>query len=87
MGTVVGSNSSGDYDLARGLSLYDMSGDLPARGRELWERIEPESISIAREFWTRYARSPELKQPFDLSRVDDHAAKIQPYFAMKFSRV
>ena len=28
MGTVVGSNISGEYDVARGLALYDPAGDL-----------------------------------------------------------
>ena len=87
MGTVVGSNESGDYDLARGLALYDPAADLAQRSRELWSRLEAESLAIAREFWVRYARSPELSVPFDLGQLDEHAARIQPYIAMKFSAI
>jgi methyl-accepting chemotaxis protein len=87
MGTAVGSNNSGEYDLARGLALYDPNGDLPERSRDLWSRLEADSTTIAREFWVRYAQSPELSAPFDLSKLDDHATRIQPYIAMKFSRI
>ncbi len=87
MGTVVGSNISGEYDVARGLSLYDPAGDLPTRSRDLWARLEADSLSLAREFWARYAQSPELKTPFDQARIDDYAAKIQPYIATKFSSI
>ncbi len=87
MGTVVGSNSNGEYDLARGLALYDSAGDLAQRSRELWSLLEADSFEMAREFWARYARSPELSVPFDLVQIDDHAAKIQPFVAMKFARI
>jgi len=87
MGTVVGSNISGDYDVTRGLALYDPAGDLAHRSRELWSRLEGDSITMAREFWARYAQSPELAVPFDTSKLDEYAAKIQPYIAMKFSRI
>ena len=87
MGTVVGSNISGEYDVARGLALYDPAGDLPDRSRDLWSRLEADSATMARDFWARYAQSPELKEPFDLARLDEHAARIQPYMAMKFSAI
>ena len=87
MGTVVGSNISGVYDLARGLVLYDPAGDLADRSRDLWTRLEPDSLAMAREFWVCYARSPELKAPFDQTRLDDYAARIQPYIAKKFSNL
>ena len=87
MGTVVGSNSGSDYDVARGLALYDPAGDLAHRSRELWSQLEADSLAMAREFWARYAQSPELTVPFDHARLDEHAAKIQPYIAMKFARI
>jgi methyl-accepting chemotaxis protein len=87
MGTVVGSISNGEYDLARGLALYDPAGDLAQRARELWSRLEAESVEMAREFWRRYAQSPELAQPFDFNKLDEQAAKIAPYIALKFGRV
>ena len=87
MATVGGSNIGGDYDLARALALYDPAGDLPHRARELWSLLEPDSIAMARAFWSRYAQSPELPEPFELSRLDDFAAKLQPYIAMKFTAI
>ena len=87
MGTEVGSNISGEYDLARGLALYDPTGDLPDRARDLWSQLEADSISMARAFWGRYAQSPELKFPFEVARLDEYATKIQPYIALKFSAV
>ena len=87
MNTVVGSHNSGEYNVARGLALYDPAGDLVTRSRELWTRLEADSLSLAREFWTRYAQSPELKVPFDHAQLDDFAAKLQPYIAAKFSNI
>lgn len=87
METVVGSTSGGEYDVARGLALYDPAGDLPQRARELWSRLEVESIEMAREFWRRYAQSPELSVPFDHAQLDDFAAKILPFIALKFTRI
>ena len=87
MATVVGSVSGNEYDLARGLALYDLRGDLPVRARELWTRIEPGSLDMALEFWRRYAQSPELATPFDHNHLDDFAGKIQSYIALKFGRI
>ena len=87
MTNVVGSASGSDYDLARGLALYDPDGDLASRARELWTRLEPESIDMAREFWRRYARSPELATSFDHNRLEDFSVKLRPYIEMKFARI
>ena len=87
MATVGGSVSGSDYDLARGLALYDPEGDLAARARDLWTRLEPESIDMAREFWRRYARSPELATPFDHNRLEDFSVKLRLYVEMKFARI
>jgi len=62
MANVVQGNSSGEYDLARSLHLYDTSGDLPSRSRELWQLIKDDARQLAREFWRRYAISPEVKE-------------------------
>ena len=87
MGTVVGSNISGEYDLARGLALYDPAGDLASRSRELWTRLEADSLVICRAFWVRYAQSPELNTLFDHDKVDENAARSQPYVTSKFTRL
>ncbi|WP_118857795.1 methyl-accepting chemotaxis protein [Sphingomonas mesophila] len=87
MATIVGSSNGGEYDLARGLALYDVAGDLPQRARELWAYLAADSLEIAREFWRRYAQSPEVRDRFDETRIDRLAARIQPYIAAKFERV
>ncbi len=87
MATIVGSAANGEYDLGRGLALYDVAGDLPERARELWSFLAEDSIELAREFWRRYAQSPEVRDRFDEPRIDDLAAKFLPYVTMKFERV
>ena len=87
MGNVAGSVPNGEYGLARALALYDPVGDLPQRARDLWQLLAPEATEMAREFWRRYAQSPELAKPFDQSRLDDYAVKIAPYIAAKFERI
>ncbi|HVF36399.1 MAG TPA: methyl-accepting chemotaxis protein [Sphingomicrobium sp.] len=87
MSKVVQGTSSGDYDLARGLKLYDTSGDLPERARELWGFIKDDAPEMAREFWRRYAQSPEVKDQFDETKIDQLALKIVPYIAAKFERI
>src|SRR5689334_18217406 len=87
MATIVGSGENGDYDLGRSLALYDVAGDLPLRSRELWSYLADGSIEMAREFWRRYAQSPEVRDRFDDARIDSMAQKIAPYIAMKFERI
>jgi len=87
MASVVQGTSNGDYDLARGLALYDTSGDLPDRARELWAQVADEGMDLAREFWRRYARSPEVKDQFDEAKIERLAEKILPYIAAKFQRI
>ncbi|WP_309602578.1 methyl-accepting chemotaxis protein [Sphingomonas sp.] len=87
MANVVGAGSGSEYDLSRGLALYDPEGDLASRAQDLWTRLEPESIDMAREFWRRYARSPELSVPFDHGQLDEFSAKLRLYIEMKFARI
>ena len=87
MASVVQGTSNGDYDLARGLRLYDTSGDLPDRARELWAQIGSDGIEMAREFWRRYARSLEVREEFDEAKIERLAEKILPYIASKFEQV
>jgi methyl-accepting chemotaxis protein len=85
MATIVGIAGQGDYDLGRALALYDPAGDLAVRARELWSYLEADSIEMAREFWRRYAMSPEVSESFEPARIEELAARIQPYVAKKFS--
>jgi methyl-accepting chemotaxis protein len=85
MANVVQGTSNGDYDLARSLRLYDASGELPARSRELWQIIGGDAMELAREFWRRYARSPEVRDEFDDARIEKLSQKIIPYIESKFT--
>ncbi len=87
MATVVGSGLNGEYDLGRGLALYDLAGDLPIRARELWSYLADDSFEMAREFWVRYAKSPEVGEEFDSGKIEALARRIQPYVASKFERI
>ena len=85
MANVVQGTSNGDYDLARSLRLYDTGGDLPARSRELWQIIGGDAIELARQFWRRYASSPEVTDQFDDARIEQLSQKILPYIESKFT--
>jgi len=87
MANVVQGTSSGEYDLARSLRLYDTSGDLPERARELWAVISGDAKEMAREFWRRYAQSPEVKDQFDDAKIDKLADRIVPFITAKFERI
>ena len=87
MASVVQGTSDGNYDLVRGLRLYDANGDLPERARQLWAHIHDEGIEMAREFWRRYARSPELREPIDDAKVEKLAPGLVPYITNKFERI
>ncbi|MEQ7873558.1 methyl-accepting chemotaxis protein [Sphingomonas sp. ASV193] len=76
---------SGNYDLARGLRFYDPTGDLPQRARRLWDLIGHHEMQISAEFWTRYARSPEIDGKLDETRIDRLTVAILPYLRSKFS--
>src|SRR5687767_10712565 len=87
MANVVQGTSNGVYDLARSLRLYDTSGDLPQRAQELWEIIAPDAKEMAREYWRRYARSPEVSDRFDESKIEQLADKIVPFIHSKFEHI
>ena len=80
-------NSNGNYDLPRGLRLYDTSGDLPQRARALWAHIEDSGLEMAREFWRRYAQSPEVRDHIDAAKIEKLAPGIVPYIANKFTAI
>jgi len=79
--------TNGNYDLVRGLRLYDPSGDLPERARELWAHIHESGIEMAREFWRRYAQSPEVRETIDAAKIEKLSPGILPYLANKFERI
>jgi methyl-accepting chemotaxis protein len=75
-----------NYDLSKGLRFYDTSGDLPQRAAKLWTVICSAQGEMAREFWRRYARSPEIGETFDDGKIDHLANKILPFIRAKFER-
>jgi len=79
--------TNGSYDLARGLRLYDVGGDLPERARALWAIVQDDATEMAREFWRRYARSPEVHEQFDEARIDQLAQRIVPFITNKYERL
>jgi methyl-accepting chemotaxis protein len=79
--------TNGSYDLARGLRLYDVGGDLPERARALWAIVQDDATEMAREFWRRYAQSPEVKETLDAARIEELAGRIVPYITNRFARI
>ena len=62
MASVIQQGISEQYDIVRGMKLYDVTGDLPDRARQLFRIIEPELLDISREYWRRYRLSPEVRE-------------------------
>ena len=87
MANVVQGTSNGEYDLARSLGLYDTCGKLPELSREIWAIIGGEAIELAREFWRRYAKSPEVVDRFDDAKIEQLSERILPYINCKFDRL
>src|SRR5688572_5217187 len=79
--------TNGSYDLARGLRLYDVNGDLPERARALWAIVQDDAVEMAREFWRRYAQSPEVREPLDEAKIEQLANRIVPYITNRFARI
>jgi len=87
MAKLVQGKVNGEFDLVAALRLYDTAGDLPQRSRELWKVISEEAPEMAREFWRRYARSPEVEGNFDEAKIEQLAKRITPYIGSKFDRI
>ncbi|HYC95680.1 MAG TPA: methyl-accepting chemotaxis protein [Sphingomicrobium sp.] len=87
MTNMVQGTSNGEYDLARSLRLYDTGGDLPERSRELWALIGDGGVELAREFWRRYAKSPEVSDRFDEAKIEQLSQRILPFINDKFERL
>jgi methyl-accepting chemotaxis protein len=85
--TSVVQSTSGNYDLARGLRLYDVSGDLPERSRKLWAIIKTGQMEVALAFWRRYSQSPEVKEKLSEAKIEALANRLTPYFSDKFERI
>ncbi|MBW0144271.1 chemotaxis protein [Sphingomicrobium sp. B8] len=78
---------TGDYDIQRGLSFYDLSGDLPERARELWAAIGHAERDLSREYWKRYALSPEVTDTIEGERLAELTEISLPYIRAKFTDI
>ena len=87
MGSIMGKGKRHEYDLQRGLKIFDIGGDLPARAAALWQRISFAEQDIARAFWRRYRQSPEIKAVIDDAALEQFAERIRPYVRDKFMRL
>ncbi|MCJ8190821.1 methyl-accepting chemotaxis protein [Sphingomicrobium aestuariivivum] len=84
MNKVIQQQVNAEYDLGRGLAMYDLTGDLPHRTRMLYEAIEGVEMEMAREFWRRYSMSPEVTGDFPPEKIEKLAEGIAPYIRRKF---
>ena len=82
-----GKGKEHNYDLRRGLKIYDVGGSLPARAAALWQRIGHAELDMARAFWRRYRQSDEIKVEISDEAVEQFAARIVPYIRDKFLRL
>ena len=75
------------YDIAKGLRMFDPSGDLPARAAEMWRAIDGAQLTIARGFWDRYRQSDEVTDAISDAQLETLAERILPYLREKFERL
>src|SRR4028119_2349045 len=61
----------GDGRLGERLDMFDPSGTLPERAAEIWELVAPQREAIARAYWERYSRSPEVKRTIDTAKMEE----------------
>src|SRR5512139_3895070 len=87
MANKVQGTSKREYDLERGLSLYDTTGDLPDRARQLWKVVESEGREIARHLAKRFGQSPEIRTQYDDAAVDQLASQLHPFIANKYMNI
>ena len=76
-----------NYDLARGVRLYEEDGPLPERAAALWRVVASADNDMARAFWQRYRRSDEVMTPISDAKITELVADILPYLRDKFERI
>jgi hypothetical protein len=55
-----GMTAGGEVSIKGRFELFDAHGRLAEDAREIWSVVEAEAATIARAFWTCYARSSEV---------------------------
>ncbi len=87
MASVIQQGISERYDIGRGMKLYDVTGDLPDRAKQLFRVIEPDLLDISREYWRRYRLSPEVRETIDDVVLERRAQKGVAYIHSKFTGI
>lgn len=87
MDKVIQGDVTGDYDLERGLRFYDSTGNLPERARQLWSIIREQADEMSRQYWKRYAQSPEVGERYDDERIEEMIRRTLPYLEDKFTNL
>jgi methyl-accepting chemotaxis protein len=64
---------------AQRFAMFDGKGDLVENARELWGIIEDDVHRVARSFWIRYLRSPEVDTRVDEAKLESLTRRIFPY--------
>jgi methyl-accepting chemotaxis protein len=60
-------------------AMFDSKGDLVENAQELWSMIEDDVHRVARAFWIRYLRSPEVNTRVDEAKLESLTRRIFPY--------
>jgi methyl-accepting chemotaxis protein len=69
------------------IRMFDADGRLAQDCAEVWRLIGPQSEVIARAYWERYARSPEVKRTIDAAKMDELVRRILPYLEARYGNV
>jgi methyl-accepting chemotaxis protein len=70
--------------LEKRLEMFDPSGALPDRTIEIWGLISSQREVIARAYWERYSRSPEVTRKIDQSKMEELAQRLLPYLELRY---
>ena len=73
--------------LERRIGMFDVSGRLQADCAEIWTLISPHQEQIARAYWERYRRSPDIKRPISDAKMEELIQRLLPYLGARYSRI
>ncbi len=74
-----------DASLSERLEMFDPTGELAARSIDIWNLIGAERAAIARAYWERYARSPEIRQTITPDKMETLIQRIMPYLEGRYA--
>src|SRR5687767_13999469 len=64
---------------AQRFAMFDGKGELVEDARELWSILADDVHRVARAFWIRYLRSPEVETRVDEGKLESLTRRIFPY--------